>query len=84
MARGGKREGAGRKSKSDEATLVAKLTPYDDVAMKALIDAVRDNQGWAIKLFMEYRHGKPTQTVNNNINTSNVNLKDVIGFDKSK
>lgn len=60
---GGKRKGAGRKPKSEEQTLIEQLSPYDTEATKRLIAAVRKGDAWAIKLFFEYRYGKPKQSM---------------------
>jgi len=65
--RGGARKGAGRKRKDVEQKLVETLTAYDEVAMEALIDAVKDGESWAIKLFMEYRYGKPVARIEGNV-----------------
>lgn len=66
---GGARKGAGRKPKADEQQLVEKLTPLDEVGFKALKNGLTDGQSWAVKLFMEYRFGKPKQQIENtNIN----------------
>jgi len=59
---GGIREGQGRPPKAKEHQLIEKLTPLDEVAFKALAEALEDAQGWAVKLFMEYRFGKPRET----------------------
>jgi hypothetical protein len=63
MAHGGARKGAGRKPKQDEQALVEKLKPYEDVALKSLTDAVKAGESWAVKMFFEYLHGKPKETV---------------------
>jgi len=63
VAHGGKRENAGRKSKSEEQELIEKLTPMQDDAFKALQEAVKKKQNWAVKLFFEYMYGKPKQRI---------------------
>lgn len=60
---GGKREGSGRKPKVDEIALIERLSPMDDIALKALTDGVKSGEFAFIKLFMEYRFGKPKETV---------------------
>ena len=40
MAHGGKRQGAGRKSKADEINLIEKLSPLEDAAYIALKEGV--------------------------------------------
>lgn len=71
MAHGGKRSGAGRKSKAEEQNLVEKLSPLAPKAFKALDDALQDGQSWAVKMFMEYTYGKPKETVHNTHEFSN-------------
>lgn len=63
MARGGKREGAGRKSKADEIALVERLTPMDDIAFSALEAGLNTGEFGFVKLFFEYRFGKPNEKV---------------------
>ena len=61
--RGGSRPGAGRKSKSEEQSLVEKLKPFEPQALKALKKAVLAEEQWAVKLYMEYMFGRPKQTI---------------------
>lgn len=63
MAHGGKRQGAGRKSKADEQALIEKLSPLEDKAFKALNNAIQDEQSWAVKMYFEYMYGKPKEKV---------------------
>lgn len=60
---GGKRNGAGRKPKTEELELIEKLTPLDDIAFKAIEKGVKAGSFHFIKLFMEYRFGKPIQQI---------------------
>ena len=87
MADGRKNNGgnknAGRKPKAEEQQLIERLTPLDDVAFKALKNGLEDDQSWAVKLFFEYKYGKPTQTVNNN-NTHTINDFDITKIYDSK
>lgn len=52
---------AGRKPKADEHALIEKLTPYENEAHKQLKKAVEKGEQWAVKLYFEYRYGKPSQ-----------------------
>jgi hypothetical protein len=61
--RGGSRENAGRKPKSDEIALIARLSPMDDLALKLLNDKLEEGDMSALKMFMEYRWSKPRQEV---------------------
>lgn len=83
---GGIRKGQGRKPKAEEQKLIEKLTPLMPSAYKALGNALKDEQGWAIKIFFEYMYGKPKQSIEqNNTHTLNdFNIKDLIKFDNTK
>jgi|TARA_R110000803_G_scaffold31702_2_gene70399 hypothetical protein len=74
----GGNKNAGRKPKAEEHKLIEKLTPLAVDGYKALESALKDKQGWAVKLFFEYMYGKPKQTIDQ---TSTINLND---FDISK
>ena len=80
--RGGAREGAGRKSKAEEQSLVEKLTPLEPKAFAVLAQALEDHKDWAVKLFFQYNFGMPKQTVdqNTNVTVKDFNLKEVIKF----
>lgn len=58
---GGKRAGSGRKKKDEEQTLIAKLSPYEDLALEKLFEAITAGEKWAIITFFHYRFGKPVQ-----------------------
>ena len=62
---GGKREGAGRKPKAKEQELIEKLSPFESDALRVLGEAVQMGEPWAVKMFMEYRFGKPLQRTEN-------------------
>ena len=82
MADGRKNNGgnknAGRKSKAEEQELIERLTPLAEDGYKALKSALKDEQGWAVKLFFEYMYGKPKQSIEQK-NTHTIN-----DFDLSK
>jgi len=80
--RGGARDGAGRKSKAEEQSLIEKLTPLEPMAFEALTNALKDGKDWAVKLFFQYNFGMPKQTIDNKVEVSNFDLKDIIKFDK--
>ena len=58
---GGARRGAGRKPKAEREELTDRLSPYEDAGIEALISGVKRGEPWAVKLFFEYRWGKPKQ-----------------------
>jgi len=78
--RGGARDGAGRKSKAEEQSLIEKLTPLEPIAFEALTNALNDGKDWAVKLFFQYNFGMPKQTIDNKVEVSNFDLKDIINF----
>ena len=63
MKRGGKRIGAGRKSKAEEQNLIEKLTPLEPLAFESLKYALTHKKDWAVKLTFEYLYGKPKQYI---------------------
>ena len=83
---GGARKGAGRKPKVEEQKLIEKLSPLQPHAYKALDNALKEEQGWAVKLFFEYMYGKPKQTIDQTtLHTLNdFKINDVLDFDKPK
>jgi hypothetical protein len=62
--KGGAREGAGRKSKAEEQSLIEKLTPLEPIAFNALTEALNEKKDWAVKLFFQYNFGLPKQVIN--------------------
>ena len=60
---------AGRKSKAEEQKLVEKLSPLEPSAFKALADALNEGASWAVKMFFEYKFGKPKETKDITVNT---------------
>jgi len=78
--RGGARDGAGRKSKAEEQSLIEKLTPLEPIAFEALTNALNDGKDWAVKLFFQYNFGMPKQTIDNKVEVSNFDLKDIVNF----
>ena len=80
---GGAREGAGRKSKAQEQSLIEKLSPLEPIAFEAFETALKENKDWAVKLFFQYNFGMPKQVIdqNSNVNINSFSLKDIIKFD---
>lgn len=59
----GGNKNAGRKPKADELILIEKLSPLDDLAFEKLRDGVESGLFPYLKLFYEYRYGKPKQMI---------------------
>ena len=71
MKKGGFRVGSGRKPKVEEIEIIERLSPLDELAFKALEKGVRAGEIKFVKLFFEYRYGKPKQQ-ENYVNIPNV------------
>ena len=81
---GGRREGAGRKPKADELALIEKLSPLEDKALAMLEAGIDRGEFQFIKLFFEYKYGKPKDKLDVTTNGESVNvirLVDVDGTD---
>lgn len=61
--RGGKRIGAGRKSKAEELSMIEKLTPLQADAFKALSEGIRKRDFRYVQLYFAYQFGKPQERV---------------------
>lgn len=78
--RGGAREGSGRKPKAEEQELIGKLSPHDDAAIEKLLAGVESGDIQFLKLFMEYRYGKPKQTIDANLEGS-LQIEQITGME---
>lgn len=58
-SRKGENRNAGRKPKASELELIERLSPLDEVALNALSKGVQAGEFQFIKLYFEYRFGKP-------------------------
>lgn len=65
---GGKRPNqTGRPKRMDEQAIIEKLTPMAETAFKVLQQKILDGDMNAIKLYMQYYLGLPTQKIENKI-----------------
>lgn len=62
-AKAGENRGQGRKPKATEIQLIELLSPLETIAFKALEKGVKAGEFPYIKLFLEYRYGKPKQQI---------------------
>lgn len=76
---GGPRKGAGRKPKLEEIKVAEKfrLIQDDEVAIKKLADKVKEGDLKAIELWLAYVIGRPTQSINHDIQDNRIILKDI-------
>lgn len=63
MKNGGYRAGAGRKPKATELELIELLKPLETIAFEALEKGVKAGEFAYVKLFFDYRYGKPRQRI---------------------
>lgn len=86
--RGGKRKGAGRKSKADEQKLIERLDNIidSDEVIKKMYDMIKQGNYQAVKLYLEYRFGKPKESIDVTTNGDNVGFGKItfINGDKDK
>jgi hypothetical protein len=64
---GGPRPNSGRPKRMDEQAIIEKLTPMAETAFKVLNQKILDGDMNAIKLYMSYFLGMPTQKVESKI-----------------
>ena len=84
---GGARKGAGRKPKIEELKFIEKLDNIidSDEAIKKLKQLIEDDNFNALKLYIEYRYGKPKEVVENiNYNVDDEELTDELIKQKLK
>lgn len=53
----------GRPPKATEIQLIERLSPLDDLALETLKMRIAEGDMAAVKLFFEYRYGKPKQDI---------------------
>ena len=84
--RGGFREGSGRKPKADEIKLIEKLDELidKDSVVKKLNELIEDGNFNALKLYFEYRYGKPKESIDITTGGQSLAFNELIGFDKTK
>ena len=85
--RGGKRDGAGRKSKASEQKLIERLDRIidEDEVLQVLKQLIKDGDLRAVQLYLSYRRGKPKDTLDVNSSEGfSVDFKELIGAIKSK
>ena len=72
MGHGGARKGAGRKPKIEELKLIESLDKVinPEKALAKLHQLINEDNFPALKLYFEYRFGKPKETIDNNISFS--------------
>jgi len=74
---GGARPGAGRPPKAEEQELLERLSPLDDLFYDELKKGMEASHSWALKMFAEYRYGKPKETKDINVNAEQPFFPDV-------
>lgn len=86
--RGGFRPGAGRKRRSDEQKLIDELDRIIDPeqALFLLVERMQRGDTKAITLYMNYRYGKPVQTIDQttNLSINEVDISKMIQFEEPK
>lgn len=76
----GGNKNAGRKPKADEIKLIEQLSPLDNIALQKLSEGLESGSFHHLKLFYEYRYGKPKQMIDvttNGNDVGNANLSNL-------
>jgi hypothetical protein len=81
---GGKRVGAGRKSKSEEQSLAEKLQPMEEDFLRILAQSIKSGERWAAEMYAKYFYGLPKQVIDQTIKSEDVQVTIVKPSDKSK
>ena len=86
MPAGGKREGAGRKSKAEEFKLIEKLDKYIDqqTVFETLGQLIKEGSLKAVEIYLNYYFGKPTEKVDHSTNGESINNPIVVFGGSSK
>ena len=77
---GGKREGSGRKSRSEEQELIEKLTPLEPIALEKLKEGLEEGNFRFVQLYMAYMYGKPKESKDITTNGESLNLGSIDWF----
>jgi hypothetical protein len=74
---------AGRKPKSDEIKLIESLDKHinQEEVFDTLHGLIKEGNIRAIQLYMNYRHGKPKESVTLSSDGFNINFKDLLRFE---
>jgi len=82
----GGNKNAGRKPKADEIKLIEKLDQLidRDSVIKKLNELIEDGNFNALKLYFEYRYGKPKESIDITTAGQSLAFNELIGFDKTK
>lgn len=74
---------AGRKPKSDEVKLIESLDKHieQEEVFEVLYGLIKEGNIRAIQLYMNYRHGKPKESVTLSSDGLNINFKDLLRFE---
>jgi hypothetical protein len=82
----GGNKNAGRKPKADEIKLIEKLDQLidKDSVVKKLNELIEDGNFNALKLYFEYRYGKPKESIDITTAGQSLAFNELIGFDKTK
>lgn len=88
--RGGVRPNSGRKPKDEENRIRDLMMPYSLDAIQCLANIIQDDKSRAndkisaSKIIIEYCYGKPKETIDQNVNLIDTNIKELINFGNSK
>lgn len=86
MAHGGHRDGSGRKPKADEIKFIERLDNFidTDLPIEELRNLIKEGNFNAIKLYLEYRYGKPKDSLDITSNGDSLSFNELLNFGNTK
>lgn len=87
---GGARPNSGRKPKDEENRIRDLMKPHSLDAIKCLVEIMNNEKARhtdrisSAKLIIEYTYGKPKETIEQTHTINDFDIKDALGFGKSK
>ena len=61
---------SGRKPAEENIALIQRLTPLDDIAFEMLKKGIEENKFPYLKLYFQYKYGRPREMKEINVNTN--------------
>jgi len=79
---GGARPGAGRKPKAEEAKIIENMDSHinQDEVWKKMAELIKEGDTRALTLYLNYRFGKPKETVAQTIEYRDFSIEDLVKF----
>jgi len=79
---GGARPGAGRKPKAEESKIIENMDSHinQDEVWKKMAELIKEGDTRALTLYLNYRFGKPKETISQTIEHRDFSIEDLVKF----